>query len=107
MVAVKNRVDSPGQDRVELSWHDEDGRETRRMWLMDRTLWLDARILATGMPWPFDGLGFDLSRQDVTRVVVDQHGVMLAAEDFADDPSSLVAAIEIFCLIVAAHGEAT
>lgn len=105
MVAISNKARSL-RDRVELHGYcAHTGMMRWRMAYMRGELWLDARLVAIGMPSPFSSLGFDFDKANVTEVEVDNDGVLILATEFASR-EIVDSAIEIFCLQVAALGEA-
>lgn len=105
MVAIANRATSR-RDRVELHGYcAHTGMMRWRMAYMQGELWLDARLVAIGMPTPFSSLGFDFDKASITEVEVDGDGVLIRATEFATR-EIVDSAIEIFCLQVAALGEA-
>lgn len=105
MVAIANRAKSH-RDRVELvGFCSATGLVRWRMAYMRGELWIDARLVAIGLPGAFAHLPFTLEKDSVAEVEVDHDGVLIRASEFAP-PDVVEAAVEIFCLQVAALGEA-
>lgn len=105
MVAIANRAKSH-RDRVELvGFCSDTGLLRWRMAYMRGELWLDARLVAIGMPGAFAHLPWVMEVESVTEVEVDSDGVLIKASEFGS-PDVVEAAVEIFALQVAALGEA-
>jgi hypothetical protein len=106
VVAIQNRADSGRRDQVEVgSWCPKTGATRWRVVLLDSELWIDARMIQKPMPWPFDSCGFDMNKDLISEILIDEDGVLMPAGDFAADEESLQAMYELFALVVATTGE--
>jgi hypothetical protein len=103
MVAWSIRADSSLDDRVEIAQQRPDGCSAWRMMYSHGELWIDVRLVATGLPTPFESLAFTFENADTATVMIDEEGAMVNLATFVT-PDDLKAAIEIFCLVVALKG---
>lgn len=103
MVAWSFRADSSLEDRVEITQRTADGCPAWRMMYSHGELWIDVRLVATGLPTPFESLAFTFDAAETATVMIDENGAMVNLATFVT-PDDLKAAIEIFCLVVAMKG---